>query len=190
MPRSSKPTRDRIVAAAAKLFYGEGIRSVSVDAVAEAAGLTKRTLYYHFRSKDELIAAYLQAQDQPTLALYQRWFRESRGGVEDKIAGLFRAFASAAAAPRWRGCGFLRTTAELASTPGHPAVRAGAAHKKRFEAWLAAELSDADVPDAELIARQVLVLLDGAASVMLVHRDPAYVEAAGAAAAALVAVKR
>ena len=50
-------TRDRIVAAANRLFYREGIRAVSVDAVAEEAGLTKRSLYYHFKSKDELIEA-------------------------------------------------------------------------------------------------------------------------------------
>ncbi len=59
------PTRERIISAAAKLFYNEGIRSVSVDAVAEEAGVTKRTLYYHFASKDDLIGAYLEARDQP-----------------------------------------------------------------------------------------------------------------------------
>ncbi len=48
------PTRERIVAAATKLFYDEGIRSVGVDAVAAKAGVTKRTLYYIFRSKDDL----------------------------------------------------------------------------------------------------------------------------------------
>ena len=57
MPRTAKPTRERIVAAAIKLFYGEGIRRVSMDAVAAKAGVTKRTLYYHFKSKDELAIA-------------------------------------------------------------------------------------------------------------------------------------
>lgn len=52
-----KPTRERLLAAAGKLFRAEGIRAVSVDAVAEKAKVTKRTLYYHFRSKDDLIAA-------------------------------------------------------------------------------------------------------------------------------------
>ena len=57
----STDTRERIIAAASKLFYSDGIRGVSVDAVAAKAGLTKRTLYYHFRSKDDLVAAYLAA---------------------------------------------------------------------------------------------------------------------------------
>lgn len=81
---------------------------------------------------------------------------------------------------------FLRTTAELASTPGHPALKAGAAHKKRFEAWLADALAREGASNAKAAARSIVVLLDGAASVMLVHRDPAYVEAAGAVAATLI----
>ncbi|RVA73096.1 TetR/AcrR family transcriptional regulator, partial [Mesorhizobium sp. M7A.F.Ca.US.006.04.2.1] len=56
MPDTQSPTRKRIVDAATRLFYAEGIGRVSVDAVAEEAGLTKRTLYYHFKSKDDLIA--------------------------------------------------------------------------------------------------------------------------------------
>jgi AcrR family transcriptional regulator len=186
MPRTAEPTRDRIISAANRLFYGEGIRAVSIDAVAEKAGVTKKTFYYHFSSKDELIAACLEAQDQPTLALYARWFAETEGSVVDKVAGLFAKFGRAADAPRWKGCGFLRTTAELASTPGHAAVKAGAAHKKRFEDWLCQSLRDKEVGDAAALARKIVILLDGAATVMLIHRDVAYVEAAGHVAAELV----
>jgi AcrR family transcriptional regulator len=186
MPRNAGEMREKIVAAAARLFYGEGIRAVSVDAVAEKAGVTKKTLYYHFTSKDELIAAYLAARDQPTLDLYASWFEETKGTAKDKVRGLFRHFADAVDTPRWKGCGFLRTTAELAATPGHPAIKAGARHKKRFESWLAQALAREGVDDAARIARAVLVLLDGAGAVMLIHRDRAYVEAAGDVAAALL----
>src|SRR5579862_6868091 len=134
---NSDQTRDRIVAAAARLFYDEGIRAASVDAIAEKAGVTKKTLYYHFRSKDELIAAYLESRDQPTLELFARWFAMTKGSASDKLRGLFAEFARYTDTAKWKGCGFLRTTAELANTPGHPAIKAGAAHKKRFEAWLA-----------------------------------------------------
>jgi AcrR family transcriptional regulator len=186
MPINSDQTRDRIVAAAARLFYDEGIRAASVDAIAEKAGITKKTLYYHFRSKDELIAAYLESCDQPTLCRYARWFEETPGSAADKVRGLFSEMARATNTAKWRGCGFLRTTAELASTPGHPALKAGAAHKKRFEAWLADALAREGAGNAKAAARSIVVLLDGAASVMLVHRDPAYVEAAGAVAATLI----
>lgn len=187
MPRNGNITRGRIIEAAARLFYREGIRAVSVEAVAEKAGVTKKTLYYHFKSKDELITAYLQSQDQSTLALYARWFSETDGTAADKVRGLFSAFGRTVDTPRWKGCGFLRTTAELASTPGHPAIKVGAAHKKRFEEWLSGELRSRCVLNAGDVARRILILLDGAATVMLIHRDPAYVLAAGNLAAELVA---
>jgi AcrR family transcriptional regulator len=187
MPKDGSVTRTRIVEAATRLFYQEGIRAVSVDAVAERAKITKKTLYYHFKSKDDLIAAYLQSQDQSTLDLYARWFSETAGTAADKVRGLFSRFGRAADHPRWKGCGFLRTTAELASTPGHPAIKAGAAHKKRFEAWLSKELRNHAVLNSTAIARQIVILLDGAATVMLIHRDAAYVQAAGKLAAELVA---
>jgi AcrR family transcriptional regulator len=187
MPPNGSETRDRIVAAAARLFYAEGIRAVSVDAVAEKAGITKKTLYYHFASKDELIAAYLAARDQPTLDLYRSWFEGTEGTARDKVRGLFTQFAQAVDTPRWKGCGFLRTTAELASTPGHPAIKAGAAHKKRFESWLTDALFREGVSEPARTARAIAILLDGAATVMLIHRDRAYVEAAGETAAGLIA---
>jgi hypothetical protein len=99
---------------------------------------------------------------------------------------LFAEFARSSDTARWKGCGFQRTAAELASTPGHPALKAGASHKKRFEAWLADALARQGIDKAKTVARNIVVLLDGAAAVMLVHRDPAYVEAAGAVAASLV----
>ncbi|MGJ4999446.1 TetR/AcrR family transcriptional regulator [Bradyrhizobium sp. HKCCYLS3077] len=187
MARSSDPTRARIVAAASKLFYAEGIRAVSVDAVAETAGITKKTLYYHFRSKDDLVAAYLAARDQPNLALFKRWFDEAGGALPDKVAAIFSHLAESARHPKWRGCGFLRTTAELANLPGHPAIKIGAAHKKKFEAWLQATFAEAGIAGASELARQMLLLLDGAFAVVLLHRDASYMETAGEAARALVA---
>lgn len=132
-------------------------------------------------------ALYLQSQDQPTLDLYARWFSETEGTAAGKVRDLFSNFARATNTSRWKGCGFLRTTAELASTPVHPAIKVGAAHKKRFEAWLSAELHELGIAAAGAIARQIVILLDGAATVMLIHREVAYVEAAGALAAELVA---
>lgn len=186
MPRDGDRTREQIVVAAMRLFYGQGIKAVSMDAVAETAGVTKKTLYYHFTSKDELVAATIAARDQPTLDLYRRWFAETEGTAADKVRGLFIKLGKSVDTPRWRGCGFLRTIAELANTPAHPAVKAGAAHKKRFEAWLEAELRGEDIPDAAALARQIVILLDGATTVMLIHRDLDYVKTAGAMARGLV----
>jgi AcrR family transcriptional regulator len=179
-------TSQRIVSAASKLFYGEGIRAVSMDAVAEKAGVTKRTLYYHFKSKDDLVAAYLHGRDQPNLALFERWFAGAEGGLAEKTRGMFVRLAQSARHPKWKGCGFLRTTAELANMPGHPAMKVGAAHKKKFENWMRG-LFEAEGIDAALpLARQIMLLMDGSFAVAQLHRDPSYMETAGDAAYALI----
>lgn len=186
MARDSSGTRKRIIEAADELFYGEGIQSVGVDAIAEKAGITKRTLYYHFKSKDELIAAYLEARDGPALERFRRWVNQSDGPLAQQIAGMFAKLAAEARDPQWKGCGFARAAAELAGLPGHPALAFAARHKKRFEAWLADLLRHEGVADAAALARQILVLLDGAMTHMLIHRDPSYARAAGKAAVALL----
>lgn len=183
---STETTRDRILTAANKLFYSDGIRAVSVDAIAEKAGVTKRTLYYHFKSKDDLIEGYLVSRDQPNLAAFAAWFDKTEGSVADQTAAIFRHVAQNARHPKWRGCGFLRTVAELANMPGHPAVTVGAAHKKKFESWLSERYALAGIDEAAGLARSVALLMDGAFSAMLTHRDPQYADDAGKAAASLV----
>jgi AcrR family transcriptional regulator len=186
MATTPNDTRERIISAASKLFYTDGIRAVSVDAVAEKAGLTKRTLYYHFRSKDDLVAAYLAARDQPNLALFKRWFDEADGELPSKVQAIFNQLARNAGHPKWKGCGFLRTSAELANLPGHPAIKIGAAHKKKFEAWLRTSFEEAGIASAAPLARQILLLLDGSFAVVQLHRDASYMETAGEAASSLV----
>ncbi|WP_117192909.1 TetR/AcrR family transcriptional regulator [Rhizobium terrae] len=183
-------TRERIVSAANKLFYREGIRAVSVDAVAEEAGITKRSLYYHFKSKDDLVAAYLDYRDLPNLKAFRRWFADAAGRLEDRIGAIFDNLAEAAQHPKWKGCGFLRTSAELANMPGHPAIVVGAAHKKKIEDWLASCISAEGMENAEALARQIRLLLDGSFAVAMLHRDPSYFRTAGEAARVLVRAGR
>ncbi|MGE3644043.1 MAG: TetR/AcrR family transcriptional regulator [Beijerinckiaceae bacterium] len=187
----AKPKRgtakDKIVEAANRLFYAEGIRAVSVDAIAEKAGVTKKTLYYHFQSKDEIAAAYLASRDQPNLLLFEKWFKEAEGSVADRTEAIFVRLAGNARHPKWKGCGFLRTIAELANMPGHPAVIIGAAHKKKFEAWLSDQYRTSGIARPDQLARTVALLMDGAFAAMLTHRDAGYAETAGHAARGLVA---
>lgn len=186
MASENRPTKERILDAANRLFYAEGIRAVSVDAISVKAGLTKKTLYYHFKSKDDLIEAYLAARDQPNLDLYRKWFAEADGALPDKIEAIFIKLANSARHPKWKGCGFLRTAAELANMPGHPAMVVGATHKKKFEAWLAEVFTDHRTATPLELARHVVLLMDGAFSTVLIHRDPTYIEAAGRAAKEIV----
>jgi len=182
MAKTTQSTRDRILSAANRLFYDEGIRATSVDAIAEKAGITKKTLYYHFKSKDELVAGYLDSRDQPNLALFERWYDACDGSVADKVAAIFTNVANGARHPKWKGCGFQRTVAELANMPGHPAVKIGAAHKKKFEDWLCQKFLEVGITDPTKLARHIIILMDGAFSTMLMHRDADYADAAGEAA--------
>lgn len=73
MPRYPSETRRRILESAYKLFYREGFQRTGVDEVAEAAGITKRTLYNHYPSKDDLIAGVLEVQADFAEAEIRRW---------------------------------------------------------------------------------------------------------------------
>ncbi|WP_321499640.1 TetR/AcrR family transcriptional regulator [Breoghania sp.] len=180
-------TKESIVNAAKKLFRNEGIRDVSVDMIAAEAKLTKRTIYYHFQSKDDIIADYLRACDELNITQFQTWFRETEGTVPDKVRGIFERLETLARNPRWKGCGFLRTSVELVKTPGHPALQAARQHKKRVETWLASELESYVSPgEAEAIAKEIMVLMEGAFSTVLLHRDPSYIQVAGDMARLLV----
>lgn len=178
MPRDGRLTRSQIVAAADELFYSQGLHAVSVDAIAERTGVTKKTFYNHFKSKDELIGCYLEARDRPTVDRFKEW-AGSEGNVADRMARFFSKLARASQGPRWNGCGFLRATAELANMQGHPALTAARTHKARCEQWLLDMVNEEGHEDAETIARALMVLIDGAVSQILVHRDAKYATSAG-----------
>ena len=70
--------------------------------------------------------------------------------------------------------------------PGHPAMKVGSAHKKKFEAWLSEIFQERGLSSSQELARHIVLLMDGAFSTILVHHDPAYIEAAGRAANSMV----
>lgn len=186
MAKSIQKTRDGIVAAAEELFYAGSLRDISMDRIAERAGVTKKTLYYHFRSKDDLIAAYLDARNRPTLERYRRWAGDS-GTMGERMERMFHALHKAAKSKDWNGCGFIRVAVELADSPGHPALDVARTHKLGFEDWLRRELSAEGYPNAEELAEMLTILLDGTVTRMLVHRNPRYAAVAARAALALLA---
>jgi AcrR family transcriptional regulator len=172
MTRDSRITRRDILAAADELFYGEGLRSVSVDEISAKAGITKKTLYYHFRSKDELIAAYLEARDRPTLERFQKW-AGNEGTVAERLQRMFLRLGRCAKSPTWKGCGFVAR-----------------AHKANFEKWLSDGLAAEGHRDCVALACGLMVVIDGAVTQMLLHRDPRYARAACRAACALLNSER
>jgi AcrR family transcriptional regulator len=185
MPRDGRLTKSQIVAAADELFYSRGLHAVSVDAIAEKAGVTKKTFYNHFKSKDDLVTCYLEARDRPTVDRFKEW-AGSEGSVADRMVRFFSRLARASQGPRWNGCGFMRATAELANMQGHPALTAARTHKARCEEWLLGMVVEEGHADAETIACALMVLIDGAVSQILIHRDAKYATSAGFAVRSLV----
>ena len=178
MPRSSEVTRRRILDAAYELFYRKGFSRVGVDEIAESAGITKRSLYYHFESKDELLAAVLDRLNELFPGHIRKYEDRYCGDPEEIVSILFSELARWSKKPGWTGPGFTRVAMELADLPGHPARGAARRHKARHEAWFAEILTKAGVDSAPEHAREMQLLVEGACVLILIHGDRSYAETA------------
>src|SRR6201999_3147794 len=137
----AKPTmKDRILETADRLFYLQGIRAIGVDTIAAEIGISKRTLYNHFPSKDALINAYLQRRFVIT--------KPSERSPLEQILGYFDALERRFAAKDFRGCPFVNAVAELG--PRDRAVKkTAAAFKESRRIWFRDLLMELGVEDAE-----------------------------------------
>jgi len=184
MPRSetrsetrSNEMRERILETADRLFYGQGIRAVGVDTVAAEIGISKRTLYNYFPSKDELIVAYLARRLRPTPPSDLAPVQQILGNFER----LERTFASGV----FRGCPFVNAVAEL-KEPAHAANKIALAFKEQRRLWFRDLLAQLDVDDPDTLAMQLQILADGAIATALVRGDPKVARTAGEAARVLL----
>ena len=186
MRRKSAETRQQIIDAAYTLFYQSGFMRAGVDAIANAAGITKRTLYQHFGSKDELIGAVLEHQDQIALERIRRWADCTTGKPDQMVKMIFEKLAQWAAGAEWQGSGFTRAAVEFADQPGHPARKAARRQKEKVEMYLVEKFAAQDLDNAEQLVREVLLLIEGCQSLALIHDDLDYIDAARHAALILV----
>jgi len=186
MRKKANETRERMIDAAYTLFYQGGFARTGVDAVAAAAGITKRTLYQHFGSKDALIEAVMERQHQLALERIRQWADQVAGDAEQMVAVLFAKLAHWAGAKQWQGSGFTRAAVEFADLPGHPARRAAHRHKEAVEAHLAQKFSDQGIATAPALARELMLLLEGCQTLVLIHGCRDYIDAAAQAAQVLV----
>ena len=177
-PLPAKPAmKDRILETADRLFYLQGIRAIGVDTIAAEIGISKRTLYNHFPSKDALIAAYLERRFVAP--------RPSDKSPVEQILGTFDALERRFAAKDFRGCPFVNAVAELGSEDR--AVRKIAiAFKESRRIWFRDLLVQFGVADPEALATQLVLLVDGSIAQDLVRNDPAMARAAKEAATVLL----
>jgi AcrR family transcriptional regulator len=189
MPRTAEKTQARILDAAYKLFRRRGYSRVSMDEIAAASKVTKRTLYYHFESKDQLLAEVLEAQHHLALDAFRTFGDKLSGSPEAIVDGLFHELGVWSDKPRWAGSGFTRLVIELADLPGHPARLIARRHKALLEGHLAELLARTGIVRPRERAREIWLLSEGAISLILVHGDRSYAAAAAQAAKKLVRSK-
>lgn len=174
---SRPPPAERILAAADKLFYRRGIRAVGVDTVAAEAGVSKRTLYNHYPSKDALITAYLTSRFS-LLPPSDKPAREQLLSAYDRVERML-------ADGSFRGCPYVNAVTELGD-PRHPAAAIAAQFKEQRRLWYRGLLERLGARDADGLATQLQILFEGALSLALVRGDPAVARSAKAAAQTLI----
>jgi len=161
LARTAKPPRQRIIEAANRLFYQQGSRAVGIDTVIAESGVAKMSLYRSFRSKDELIAACLEERNTQ----YWQWFdsivAENPGNPREQLRALIHRMARRTIKPGYRGCPFLNTALDYEDA-AHPARRLAVRHKKTLAAKLLAICRRQDARDPEALARQLVLLINGA----------------------------
>jgi AcrR family transcriptional regulator len=153
--------RDRILAAAADLFYRHGIRAVGVEAIAEAARTNKMTLYRHFPSKDELVAEYLRGAARAADACWGRFATAHPGDAAAQLRAWLEEMAGHLASHDERGCALANAAVELPDK-AHPARRVIEEHKVAQRARLIALCDAARLSDPEMLADELYLLLEGA----------------------------
>ena len=186
MRRKSEETRQKIIDAAYTLFYQGGFMRTGVDNIAKKAGITKRTLYQHFCSKDELIEVVMEHQHQMALQRIRLWADCITGKPDQMVMIIFEKLAMWASTEDWQSSGFTRAAVEFADQPGHPARKAARRHKKEVEMYLAGKFALQHEESAAQLAREILLLIEGCQSLALIHDDLDYINAARNAALALV----
>jgi AcrR family transcriptional regulator len=175
--------RERILAAAARLFERRGINATSMNDLYVEARVSKRTLYQHFSGKDELVIAYLDGAARDTRSGAQAVLQRPDLAPRAKLLELFTALSER---PRpLHGDPLIAAAVEFPD-PGHPAHRAAAAHARDLEQQLTDLARAAHARDPERVGRRLALLYAGASVGSLVADDPAVAADAYALAAQIL----
>ncbi len=160
-PHSAVDVRDRILETASDLFYRRGVRAVGVDLVVEEAGVAKTSLYRHFRTKDDLIAAFLHREDEDFWKCWDNTTRRHPSDAKAELEAQLKWIGERVSRANYRGCPQLNVAAEFPDLD-HPARAVATAHKRELRRRLRdlAERLRAKRPDE--LAAQLSLLINGA----------------------------
>ncbi|WP_128435403.1 TetR/AcrR family transcriptional regulator [Streptomyces cyaneus] len=162
MTTEAKPSpRERLLNAAATLTYRDGV-GIGVEALCKAAGVSKRSMYQLFESKDELLAASLEQRTSAYAATLLP-AADDRRSPRERIMHVFEQVERQAGTPEFRGCQYLAVQIEL-KDQSHPASRVAHQVKANLTAFFRAEAEQGGASDPDLLARQLSLVFDGASA--------------------------
>ncbi|WP_216919106.1 TetR/AcrR family transcriptional regulator [Synechococcus sp. CCAP 1479/9] len=191
MPASGATTRssakrDALLDTAEGLFARHGYRAVGIDTVLAAAGVAKMTLYKHFRSKEELIAAVLERRGNAIAAGLAQRIATAPEDPGTRLLAVFDWLEQAVRSPQFHGCLFIKAASEYPAAEDLPR-QAAEAFKQACRDRLEGLCRDLAVADPEGLARQLQLLFEGALVVAFLQRTPLAAADARRAAEALLA---
>jgi AcrR family transcriptional regulator len=164
--------RDRIMATACRLFYKEGIQAVGIQRLIDEAGVAKASLYAHFASKDDLVAAYLEQRGAAWRTTLREHLENPRLSAKGKILKIFDMIVEMVEAPGFRGCPFQNAAGEVAD-PEHPIKRTAGSQREWIHDTMSRLVRDTGAAAPERLTGTLLVLYDGASATALIDGDPA-----------------
>ncbi|MFD3497044.1 TetR/AcrR family transcriptional regulator [Streptomyces sp. NPDC058678] len=155
------PGARRVLAAASRLFYDQGIHAVGVDLIAAEAGVTKKTLYDRFGSKEQIVVEYLADRDERWRAFVTEWLARTEPGSVDRVSVVFDASKAWMTESSPKGCSMVNAHAEI-SDPSHPAYPIITGQKEWMLALFADLVRDIVPSRADELARTLMLLHEGA----------------------------
>jgi AcrR family transcriptional regulator len=184
-PGADRPSpRERLLVAADRLFYEEGVCSVGVDRILKEAGTARASLYTTYGSKEELVREYLLGRSTGWQAAVAETLPTRWDTARDRIVGIFTMLTEWFAAPGYHGCPFINASAEAAA--GHAVEKVRDDHRAWVRGLFSGLAGEAGVADPDALSAQLVLLYDGAMVGAQLDHGPAPGHAAQAAAAALI----
>ncbi|MDO8295899.1 MAG: TetR family transcriptional regulator [Caulobacter sp.] len=157
-----RPTkRDELVHRATDIFYRNGFQASGMDMLVAETGISKTSIYKHFRTKEDLILATLQWRDEHIRGWLFRRMKELGSTPREQLIAMFDALGEWFSEPTFRGCMFAKATSEYQDAD-HPINRQAAGHVEKLTDGIRELAEQAGLPDPATLARQLTLLKEGA----------------------------
>ena len=157
-----RPTkRDELVRKALEAFYRNGFHATGMDMLVAETGISKTSMYKHFRTKEDLILAVLRLRDEYFRNWLYRRMDELADGPREQLIAMFDALEEWFDEPGYKGCMFIKASSEFQEV-SHPIHKQSADHKRMLESHVSELARKAELADPDGLARQLLLLKEGA----------------------------